>query len=897
MKVFFYKLRDTIGSRLVNLLWIGLGWIILSNINGENAKKLIQTFSEYKLPIIIFFSIFFIIEYVIKYRKDFIKYTKSIIQYLYIVIGVSFLLDTKINAEIFNGWLIFLILIIVAESIMDFIYDVKGEKVQKLGNSLVESPNISYKDLFESRKIQIDNIESYIDNFDNLDRFTILLNGKWGEGKTSLVSVLEEKISEKSKIIFIQPMMFDDKEKLIEYFLSSLETLLSEEKFYTGKGSNIEKYSNILLSIVKDKTKLNMKKFLESDEKETFRKIKKNLERDIAKYSKKKKIIVIIDDFDRVAENTVKEILMFTREIIDFNGLNIIILAEYNKLLKVDGEISEKYLEKYIDKRFDLDEVTSEEVFKYFINKGIERLQGTKEKELLEIFKKNINQNLYNIEMDLQRPQREFEAKAYSLIQKDEERKKILEAKEAYQEFIRPFEESKNNIRMLKKISREFITSIEHLEIEKQQDVDIELVDIKIVFKFILLKNIINSEYSKMLECGGFEKYYKKHTADFKLRLSLSGTFLVNYFEELNKHKELLKNINRQRMIDSLIYNKTARYETETKHEKLIKEIDGNLININLNLNEDIEEVFERYYSSIFIENDIKGDFKKAQSRMKIVNEKFLEKIKSEENDIEILLRRYKDLSKFTERHIYNSYFIEDIYKYLNKNNKINKLNKKIIEPYIEDIRRENLSAITSYMITLGKILKCNSEELASGYYRSLKEYNINLIKVFNISQFENEMAQIECLNYIIKDIFEKINKSENIMKLDLECLKKQIDAFVFVEEILMKFEAELSINKVDSTMDLERALELSTNHEEFSRVSKLILANIITKDGNLGYKDINLCFSVVRNMNFYRENDNQEIYNLLGEVTDRFKNDKNIIYQNYLAFQNLLIFINDTKN
>ncbi|MCS4570019.1 hypothetical protein FZ989_01625 [Clostridium perfringens] len=80
---------------------------------------------------------------------------------------------------------------------------------------------------------------------------------------------------------------------------------------------------------------------LDSKETNDFRKIKKSLQNDIYKYTEKfGRLIVVVDDFDRVEETTMKEILMFIRELIDFNGINTILLMQYSKIINKDNGLT-----------------------------------------------------------------------------------------------------------------------------------------------------------------------------------------------------------------------------------------------------------------------------------------------------------------------------------------------------------------------------------------------------------------------------------------------------------------------------------------------------------------------------------------------------------------------------
>ncbi len=60
----------------------------------------------------------------------------------------------------------------------------------------------------------------------------------------------------KINIIFIQPMMFDKKELLVDYFCERLKELFIEGKIYIGNNSNIENYLNSLLKWMDKKLEL-----------------------------------------------------------------------------------------------------------------------------------------------------------------------------------------------------------------------------------------------------------------------------------------------------------------------------------------------------------------------------------------------------------------------------------------------------------------------------------------------------------------------------------------------------------------------------------------------------------------------------------------------------------------
>ncbi len=67
-----------------------------------------------------------------------------------------------------------------------------------------------------------------------------------------------------------------------------------------------------------------------------------------------------------------KEILMFIRELIDFNGINTILLMQYSKIINKDNGLTKEYLDKYIDYRIELNKVDFKEILiTFFLTKPL----------------------------------------------------------------------------------------------------------------------------------------------------------------------------------------------------------------------------------------------------------------------------------------------------------------------------------------------------------------------------------------------------------------------------------------------------------------------------------------------------------------------------------------------
>ncbi|MFZ3590361.1 P-loop NTPase fold protein [Bacillus sp. DJP31] len=285
----------------------------------------------------------------------------------------------------------------------------------------------SYNQLLPTRKKEYARIIDLLKKNNYDEPFALLLNGDWGVGKTSLINVLSKKLEDGGNFkIFIQPMILDTTEKQMEYFFGQLEDILSLNGIFTGKDSPFKKYVNILFQTINT---VNMKQVirldglldnLNNDEQVDFRSSKKRLEEDIKsllmskklKNNKineneqiigdedggnltisdtKKKIYIIIDDFDRVEEETFKNTLIFIKELVNFKGINVIFLMDEQKIDE-NKKINRDYLDKFVNRKYQLSRINHKEIishFKQYLISGVE-IQNDWTEDLGNTIKENI---------------------------------------------------------------------------------------------------------------------------------------------------------------------------------------------------------------------------------------------------------------------------------------------------------------------------------------------------------------------------------------------------------------------------------------------------------------------------------------------------------------------------
>ena len=214
--------------------------------------------------------------------------------------------------------------------------------------------NSSDKDLFNMGSL-VKRIVNYIVFTDVSDTaFSMGLIGEWGDGKTSLMNLVEERIRNTHKdfiIIRFNPRSSKKADYIQEDFLDSLKQALSPH--HTGIDRTIDKYAEAL-DVIPGIPPV-VSKGLE------VLQLKPDKERDIKRGDLKKaivdigrRIVVLVDDLDRLTGEELIEVL----KVLDTNGAfpNMVFLTSYDK--KYVNTVLNNYLKlgkqscAYTDKYF-----------------------------------------------------------------------------------------------------------------------------------------------------------------------------------------------------------------------------------------------------------------------------------------------------------------------------------------------------------------------------------------------------------------------------------------------------------------------------------------------------------------------------------------------------------------
>lgn len=209
-------------------------------------------------------------------------------------------------------------------------------------------------------------------NYDQKESLTIGLYGKWGTGKTSILNMVEDELKLKSDkstaIVQFKPWLFTSQSQLVSQFFEQIVGELNLTKHKKLK-KYLKRYSSTLNGVPNSSLRFVFHFIIDSflNTKDIYE-LKKEIENELSRSDSK--IIVFIDDIDRLTNEEIFLIFQLVKSIADFP--NTIYLLAFdrqiviNALEQVQGDNGFSYLEKIINVPFELP-MTNRYEMEYFL--------------------------------------------------------------------------------------------------------------------------------------------------------------------------------------------------------------------------------------------------------------------------------------------------------------------------------------------------------------------------------------------------------------------------------------------------------------------------------------------------------------------------------------------------
>lgn len=227
--------------------------------------------------------------------------------------------------------------------------------------------------------------------FDGKDGLVIGLFGKWGTGKTSVVNMavneinrLTEKDKNKPIIMRFIPWSFSENNNLISLFFQCLKNKINiqdDEEIKKKVGKALSDYSGVfdalslvpivgsgvaaILKTVAQAKGINLMQNADLDE------TKRILEKELI--NAEKKIVIIIDDIDRLTNPQIRDVFQLVKQVADFPNVVYVLVMDreivrsaLSEVHNIDGN---EYLEKIIQVPFELPELRKPKLHNIFFSK------------------------------------------------------------------------------------------------------------------------------------------------------------------------------------------------------------------------------------------------------------------------------------------------------------------------------------------------------------------------------------------------------------------------------------------------------------------------------------------------------------------------------------------------
>jgi hypothetical protein len=822
------------------LLAILLSLVVKSLANTVFTGLTLSYFKKFGLFIFTLVSLIFIRELFL-YRKTVRQVINKYLQFVYylMLLSMTFYLGSQNKIE----WKI-VILFALTITVVWILCSI--EKIIENNNKQDEKSDLpikSFNDLFPTRKKEFKRIYDFINNLDVYDPYALAISAAWGEGKTSFVNAIIEKLKAgDNEVIFVQPMILDTREKLLNYVFGQIEVILNQHEIYTGKGSPYQNYFNLLLKLVGNKNINNLANLFDifpEDKQGDLRDFKEGLEGNLQNLiDQKKRIVIIIDDLDRVEQDTIYNTLTFIKEIVDLKGVIVLFIVDYEKI--VSDRITIDYLEKFINTKFELSKIANEEIFNHYFKTLLPSYNNSylihEIKELEINFNHYINEITTSIEQWLESEKKKLEELQESKKEIDVQNK--INRSTRIDKFNTEFIELKNklsNPRFIKKIIsgiRESFNFIENDLSLNNLNVFVENEEIKtnhLIFKLNIFKVLFKEMYEMIFDLGTIGDFVKKNN---------DNIIVKSFFRETKKeillfeNEQILRDM-KYEFYNSLIYSDSISHEIflkiKTEHEKILEKIDSkNEINID-------------QWDFISLTKLLTA-INYAQGTKNVVG---LNKWLKSFTDITVSLAKQNkitigqvfELLGDSSRNALVKYpeYLEEISLFLSTSNieLLNKKEKNTSNYYLESIDLTLILDVKAQIQMICWLYKFGDTNFTLGSLKGAFD-SVTSIKILNellleelleVKVNDHPKDSIECFEDIFNSMKEKILNIHNKNKEILEAFKyyeEKIINFIQIYKLKNKIVVQLSAVPINSTNRFEIQDGTPTKVELLERIEQL---------------------------------------------------------------------------
>lgn len=326
---------------------IAFGLIVFIFIDGFLYANIVCNFS-YQWFFIGLFSLLFIVFLIKIFATCEIKWAQNLIEW-------KFKIFKKLIVRIEIFW-----------KNKGKIKDKKNDNKTELNGFSVDNTEIELEDN------QIKYAKTLVKKLKNTDlskeSFAVGITGEWGSGKSTFLNTMKKEIEKEdfAEIVEFNPWLCNSPEQVTQDFFATLIKELSPKHSTLSRAIN--KYAKLLNKIAKPSLSIFGIDLDLTPGDDSLDELKENISKKLANLPKK--VVILIDDTDRLEGNEIFEILRLIRNTADFK--NVIYIATYDKEYVTDVLKGNKikdpsfYLEKIFQVEVPLLKVTDHKLWEYF---------------------------------------------------------------------------------------------------------------------------------------------------------------------------------------------------------------------------------------------------------------------------------------------------------------------------------------------------------------------------------------------------------------------------------------------------------------------------------------------------------------------------------------------------
>ena len=245
-------------------------------------------------------------------------------------------------------------------------------KAQGFSNPYLLSDGLSTVDILDRDKFVSDLYDIICKQFDSSDEvesLTIGLFDEWGSGKSYCVKQLKKLFLDKRQNIIPietnpwQYFLLGDDASVLNGFFADIREAVNKHIGTRRLGNLFQKYAHLFQNSHISYSGFNIHLRTNYSHNEIKKKIEKEL------FEHKKKLLVIVEDLDRMSADELISTLRLLRSCSDFNNVIFLVVCDREKVVELllQKNLPQDYLEKFINYEVYMPPVESKKLSDYFI--------------------------------------------------------------------------------------------------------------------------------------------------------------------------------------------------------------------------------------------------------------------------------------------------------------------------------------------------------------------------------------------------------------------------------------------------------------------------------------------------------------------------------------------------